>query len=924
MKVFTSQSRLRSIRHPLSWFLVFFAFSCGGIGEDDVKASAPLLSKEKNINVISQEEEAPLKKVDPRKSDEVVQADAQDADPTKSPDISEDISGGETGGEDSAKGEPEAPARNSTVSQEEESVDTWLSATGNKRVMSEKEVRTMNKGWSGNEAKGKVDKPEEVTDTPEEPPKSPLEMTPNQLVKEAFKSGGKGCTTGDCREVIEETLKAFNIEKPIDEEGKLTTGNYQLDLSDVADEEERIRLLDAVAQSGPVLIRTKDAYGFYLGRSKPGAGPRALMARPQENAPDGELKREWGVVSMESGMAPADSPLQQLEEAVLFVPQAGGELSGVVQSRPVVPLGERVKKGCKRSKGTSVYVTPAHPKRKAPLRFITLVEKPIGPHEVKVIGPKGESVPFELRQLQGPPRSMVVTVEKPKPGNYQLLVGEGKRLVACKDVRVARYGKSKLRKSEEAVWTPRRRWNKETEGLYAAFIESLFDYPLEEDRTWTKMQELIADPNRNFLYNYYGQKEDDDLELEPDCADLPYFLRAYFAWKMKLPFAYHRCSGGLKGRPPVCQEEIFTPHYEHKKNNPIKAFKAFMRQVASGVHSGNARTSPGDSLTDLYPVDLTKEVLRPGTVFADPYGHLLVIAKWVPQPKGGYGVLMAGDAQPDGTVGRRRFWKGSFLFIPETADVGSGFKAFRPVTYDKSTKEYAFKDNDGLKSKRNVYPWSGTQYKGSMDDFYDAMEGLINPRPLDPSALQRVLVDSFEESVARRLNSVNNGEAYMKEEAYAVVEMPERSGIFQTIGPWEDFSTPSRDMRLLISMDTVVQFPDKVARNPERYGAQTSEETDALVGRLRAELNEELSRRTFEYVRSNGQSQTLSLKDVTSRAQGFEMGYNPNDCVERRWAAPEGSDEYKSCQRFAPEDQRGKMTEYRSWFETRMRPPRGS
>ena len=51
------------------------------------------------------------------------------------------------------------------------------------------------------------------------------------------------------------------------------------------------------------------------------------------------------------------------------------------------------------------------------------------------------------------------------------------------------------------------------------------------------------------------------------------------------------------------------------------------------------------------------------------------------------------------------------------------------------------------------------------------MEGLINPRPLDPSALQRVLVDSFEESVARRLNSVNNGEEYMKKEEYAVVDI---------------------------------------------------------------------------------------------------------------------------------------------------------
>ena len=54
---------------------------------------------------------------------------------------------------------------------------------------------------------------------------------------------------------------------------------------------------------------------------------------------------------------------------------------------------------------------------------------------------------------------------------------------------------------------------------------------------------------------------------------------------------------------------------------------------------------------------------------------------------------------------------------PGDGRCGAGFKAFRPVLYDKTTKEYSFKENDRLKSKRNLYPWSRVQYKGSMDDF---------------------------------------------------------------------------------------------------------------------------------------------------------------------------------------------------------------
>jgi hypothetical protein len=50
------------------------------------------------------------------------------------------------------------------------------------------------------------------------------------------------------------------------------------------------------------------------------------------------------------------------------------------------------------------------------------------------------------------------------------------------------------------------------------------------------------------------------------------------------------------------------------------------------------------------------------------------------------------------------------------------------------------------------------------------------------------------------------------------------------------------------------------------------------------------------------------------------MAYNPNDCVEIRWAAPPGSDEIKTCQRHAPAEQIAEMERLRAWFSTRDRP----
>ncbi|MCV4683769.1 hypothetical protein OFB94_29220, partial [Escherichia coli] len=42
--------------------------------------------------------------------------------------------------------------------------------------------------------------------------------------------------------------------------------------------------------------------------------------------------------------------------------------------------------------------------------------------------------------------------------------------------------------------------------------------------------------------------------IRPDCADLPYFLRAYFSFKMGLPFGYSKCTRGGGGKPPRCVE----------------------------------------------------------------------------------------------------------------------------------------------------------------------------------------------------------------------------------------------------------------------------------------------------------------------------------------------------------------------------------
>ena len=172
-----------------------------------------------------------------------------------------------------------------------------------------------------------------------------------------------------------------------------------------------------------------------------------------------------------------------------------------------------------------------------------------------------------------------------------------------------------------------------------------------------------------------------------------------------------------------------------------------------------------------------------------------------------------------------------------------------------------------------------------------------------------------------RVTSVENGRKYQNS-GRGEASMPDGAAIFETTGAWEDFATPARDLRLLIAIDVVRTFPDRVARRPERYAMPAGKSVADVKAELESVLASELAARKFSYTRSDGSAWTLALKDVIDRAAALEMAYNLNDCVELRWGAADKSDEASTCKRRASAAQRAKMTDYRTWFHERRRPPR--
>ncbi len=568
----------------------------------------------------------------------------------------------------------------------------------------------------------------------------------------------------------------------------------------------------------------------------------------------------------------------------------------------------------------SLLLLPEHPDPGQPFRILATGGSDLGKARIRITGPESESGTNTVRKGSEFPYWRIDDFQGGPAGNYRATMTlKGSQLCEL-EFEIAAAG---TKTPVTTVWKTRRSWDPATEILYSAWVNALFQGCTEKS-SWTALHEVTRDSSRNFLRNHLSLGEDDPLSghtvvMEPDCADNPFFLRAYFAWKLGLPFGYHICNRGSLNQAPRTGQYI-SNEGQASRANQVEAFNLFLRKLRDGVHSGTARTALNDGNSDYYPLALERKSLLPGTVYADPYGHTLTLTSLIPQTDDTPGLLLAVDAQPDGTIAIKRFWKGNFLFNTSGVVGEPGFKAFRPLLPEAGGHKPLA--NASLTDESGFRPFSLQQSRMDADTFYYIMERIINPEPLDAEAALLDLINALHEQLLARVNSVENAESYFRKNPGALIPMPSNTaGIFLAMGQWENFSTPNRDLRLLIAIDAVKNFPEAASAQGGLYkmrGTATAEEKrkelESILGRKASQL-------TITYIRSDGSPWTLTLEQILERSASFEMAYNPNDGPELRWGAPENSAERSTCRRYAPAVQTEKMRAARHWFSKRLHPP---
>jgi len=359
------------------------------------------------------------------------------------------------------------------------------------------------------------------------------------------------------------------------------------------------------------------------------------------------------------------------------------------------------------------------------------------------------------------------------------------------------------------------------------------------------------------------------LDLYADCADVPMQLRAYYAVKKNLAFRYASAIAGDGA------------DLRYSKNNRPTAFgnvssssttQRLMSRIAGVVHSGFYRLAPEIADGDTYPIDPTRASLRPGTVYYDPNGHVLVVYQ-VDED----GTVRTIDGHPDNSLTFGAMAEGQYAVGGRAS--GGGFRNFRPQRLVSGKVEAL--------GNAELTDFGDTQY-GHGDGYMAWIRGRVgNGVGPTPDRLMSDQLDQVCIALQDRVRAVAAGSGMATGPLG-----PIPPNIYGAEGDWEAFSTPSRDARLRAAFRGVARLVRSSVAAEVAAGRSTTALVQALGHAWQSHQASPSCRVT--YANGAGNPVTLTLEDVQARI--YDLSFDPYHCPEMRWGAhPRAGTELATC-----------------------------
>lgn len=413
---------------------------------------------------------------------------------------------------------------------------------------------------------------------------------------------------------------------------------------------------------------------------------------------------------------------------------------------------------------------------------------------------------------------------------------------------------------EAAAWKlSRNLWSEEDEKVYSKFVEAICD------SKYSNLNRFIKDPKANPLYG----EEDKKFNLSPDCADLPYVLRAYVAYKLRLPFSYTASISGKGGDQRYSKGNKPT---SFKDQDYFSSPQNLFSQVTL-INSGYFRMAADSQDSDHYPVKISKKSIVPGTVYYDPDGHVAVVAKVTED-----GRVRVIDAHPDRTISKP--WFGA-KFTRGSKTNGGGFKKWRPISYTSGgttvrTRNHNISDYSAEDQFQKSYSFRGKSGLGYHEYIRQALTD--ENRGSDPVRDFAFMMQDLYEDISYRAVAVE----IAVEKGIHLKPHPGSLpwNIYGTDGLWEEFSTPSRDARLKVAFREFYDRSRQMVIEQEQLDPAAARE---LASRLLQKYDQLSGQLQIAYVNSAGRKVTLSFADVNARL--FDLSFDPYHSIEFRWGA---------------------------------------
>jgi hypothetical protein len=395
----------------------------------------------------------------------------------------------------------------------------------------------------------------------------------------------------------------------------------------------------------------------------------------------------------------------------------------------------------------------------------------------------------------------------------------------------------------------------------------------------------------------------DDPEFTGDCADMAYVLRAYYAWKNGLPFSYQNAmrtaDGAREDLRYSSNGNVVAGRRDAVGDAPVSAVK-FIGRIGGEVSTAMFRTHPeaGDGALhdDFYPVKIDRDAVRPGVLAYDIYGHVGIVYDVLDD-----GRILVIASHPDRTVTRTTYGPN---FLRSKPELGAGLKGWRPIRL-----EGARRGPDGayvggrVRAARNaeIKHYSLEQFFGNrpnpsgdwrygdfvlgerLVNFYDYIRRKLAAPDFayDPVEELRNGLQTLCGAVRDRKVAVERAVAA----GFAKMPHPPRlpPNIYGTYGPWEGYSTPSRDARLKVSFIELKRTIKEFVDLHRRGDASVRYKGSGLARDLWEAYVEEKEACTFTYWRSDDSRIRMNLGHVQDRL--WDLSFDPYHCPERRWGA---------------------------------------